>query len=107
MDTVLSALCPAALGFLCGVLGLVCGLQWVRLDWLSEAYPCKQSVALMVTMFGLMGLLLIAGLLYGFVLYSLVSATVFLAGVTLVLLLLSAILYRAAMTWGVKTWQAL
>ena len=107
VDTVLSALCPAALGFLCGVLGLVCGLQWVRLDWLSEAYPCKQSVALMVTMFGLMGLLLIAGLLYGFVLYSLVSATVFLAGVTLVLLLLFAILYRPAMTWGVKTWQAL
>lgn len=46
----------AAIPVLGGILGLLTGLLFPRFDWLNEAYPCKQSIGVMITMFGMMGM---------------------------------------------------
>lgn len=106
-DVALCALTCALLGVLSGIVGMLCGLRWVRLDYISEAYPCKQSVAVVVSMFGMMGLPLVFGLLYGFLLSKFLSATAFLGITVLVLLGISALFYRAMVTWGAKKWESL
>lgn len=106
-DTVLCTLFPGVLGILCGVLGLVCGLKWARLDWTSEAGPCKQSAALLITMLGLMALLMVVAVVYAVGLYGILTPTFFLGAVTLILALASLGLYRLLVTWGCRAWEAL
>ena len=86
---------------------MICGLQWARLDWLTEAHPCKQSVALVITMLGIMAWLLAGGLVYGFLLLTLLTPTEFLALFALLTALCCLGLYRTLVTWGVKKWEAL
>ena len=40
----------AVLPLLSGICGLLFGLLFPRFDWLNEAYPCKQSMAVLFTM---------------------------------------------------------
>ena len=102
----LSALVPGLLTLLSGVLGMVCGLKWAKLDWINEAYPCKQSMAAFLTMFGMMGLCIVMAV--GFALASAVmSANLFLALLAVILTAASWGLYRVIMTWGVRQWEAL
>lgn len=107
LDTLLTVILCALLGALDGVLGMVCGLRWARLDYISEAYPCKQSAAVMVSMFGMMGLPIVLGLLYGLCLHKFLRAGVFLAAVTAGVALLCLLLYRVLVTWGARKWDAL
>ena len=107
VDTLLVTVFPGLLGLLCGLLGMVCGLQWARLDWLTEAHPCKQSVALVITMLGVMAWLLAGGLVYGFLLHPILTPTEFLALFTLLTTLCCLVLYRTLVTWGAKKWEAL
>ncbi len=104
--SLLCALVPGLLTVLCGLLGMVCGLQWAKLDWLSEAYPCKQGAAVGVTMFAVMGCPLLLGILY-FLVAQWIGTLTFLALCALVLGAACLGLYRALVTWGVKKWDAL
>lgn len=99
-----SVSCLAAL--LSGLLGMVFGLQWARLDWINEAYPCKQSVAVGVVIFTMMLLPVGLGILY-FSCLSMLSPNAFLAICGALLVVLCAGLYRLMVTWGVKKWNAL
>ena len=105
-DVILCTLCLGLLGFLCGVLGMVCGLRWARLDWTNEMGPVKQSTALMVTMFGMMGILFANGLAC-YLLWNLITPTVFLAIVCLELAVASIFLYKLMLGWGVRKWESL
>lgn len=100
------ALIPALLSFLSGVLGMVTGLKWAKLDYLSEAYPCKQSVSVLVTMFGLMGLPILLGVGYYF-LFDFLSPTAFLLLCGLILAILCYLLLRCMLTWGIRKWDSL
>lgn len=106
-DILLTTLFPGLSGLLCGLLGLVCGLRWARFDWTNEAYPCKQSMALLITMLGLMALVMVLSVLYVAGLYGLISATLFLGICTLAMALACLGLYRLLLTWGCKAWNAL
>ena len=88
------------------MLGMLFGLKWVRLDWISEAYPVKQGMASGITMFAMMGVPLVLGVCYGLLAQEL-SLTVFLLLSALALALASFGLYRCVMTWGVEKWDAL
>lgn len=106
LGTLLCALVPGLLTVLSGVLGMVCGLKWAKLDWINEAYPCKQGMAVFLTMFGMMGLSMVIGV--GFALVSgWVSAELFLILCALVLAGVCWGLHRVIVTWGVKQWEAL
>lgn len=100
-------LCVVISGLLCltnGLLGMICGLKWARLDYISEAYPCKQSVSVLVTMFSMMGLSLAGILVYAFL-----PMDPLLFGVLIACALgLACIgMYRALCSWGVQKWDAL
>lgn len=103
---VLCVLAPGLLTVISGLLGLICDLKWTRLDWISEAYPCKQSISVMIVMFTLMLLPIGLGLLY-IPASSVFSPDGYLAICTAVLALLTGLLYRVLTTWGVKKWDRL
>lgn len=107
VEVLLCAAVPGLLTVLCGVLSMVCGLKWAKLEWLSEAYPCKQGMAVAISMFSMMGIPLLLGV--GFVLlagYGILP--------NLYLILCAAVLgaaglgfYRLMVTWGVHRWDSL
>ena len=103
----LCALVPGLLTVLSGVLGMACGLKWAKLDWLNEAYPCKQGMAATITMFSMMGVPLVLGLVYGFLAHTVLPPLLYLALCALVLVAMSFGFYRLMITWGVRTWDAL
>lgn len=105
LQALLCGLVPGLLTVLSGLLGMVCGLQWARLDWISEAYPCKQSASIAIVMFGMMGVPFLFGGLYFLV--SDMLPTVFLALTAVVLAVTCAGLYRILVTWGVQKWNNL
>lgn len=106
-DILLTALVPGLLALFCALLGMVSGLRWARLDWINEAYPCKQSVAVLVSMFGTMAIPLLFALLYLTVFCSLLSPTVFLVVCAGLLAAACFGLYRLLVTWGIRKWDAL
>lgn len=89
-----------------GTLGLWAGLRWARLDYISEAHPCKQSAAVLVTTLGMTGLPVVLGFGY-WAFHSLLSPTGYMALVALILASGSLGLYRVVNTWGVKRWDTL
>lgn len=106
-DAVLTALVPGLLALLCGIIGMLAGLHWAKLDYISEAYPCKQSLSVLVTMLLMMGVPLVFGILYFAALASFVSVTLFLALAALVLAGICFGLYRVMIRWGTKKWESL
>ena len=106
-DILLCAAFPMLLVMTNGLIGMVFGLQWARLDYINDAYPCKQSAAVAFTMFGMMGLPAILGLIYGFLLVDHLSPSFFLALISLILAAVNYGLYRLLITWGVRKWEAL
>ena len=78
------------------------------LDWLTEAHPCKQSVALVITMLGVMAWLLAGGLCLRLPASShpdppQSSWPLF----TLLTTLCCLVLYRTLVTWGAKNGRPL
>ena len=102
----LCALVPGLLALLNGLVGMVAGLKWARLDYISEAYPCKQSASVAVSMFGLMGIVALLGI-GDFLLGSYLDITVLLLLNALVLGGLCFLFYRLLTTWGIRAWDAL
>lgn len=90
-----------------GLIGMNAGLKWAKLDYISEAYPCKQSIAVMVAMFGSMGVPMALALLYIFVLRDHLSPMVYLISCTAALAAASYGLYKLLTTWGAKKWESL
>ena len=105
-DTVLCGIVPALLAVINGLLGLICGLKWARLDWISEAYPCKQSVSVIVVMFSIMCVPIVLGAVY-LTAAQYISVTAFLALCALVLAGACFGLFKALTTWGVQKWDSL
>lgn len=107
LDTAACVLLCSLLALLCGLIGMAAGLNWARLDYISEAYPCKQSVSVAVTMFGMMGVPLVLGLVYGLLLWEFLSPTAFMLLSSVLLAGVCYWLYRLMVTWGVQKWNSL
>lgn len=107
VDILLCGLVPGLLTVLSGVLGMACGLKWAKLEWLSEAYPCKQGMAVAISMFGMMGVPFVLGVLYFLLAGVGVTPTVFLGLCALALGGACFGFYRLVMTWGVRKWNSL
>lgn len=97
---------PGILALLSGLVGMWAGLQWAKLDYISEAYPCKQSLSVLVTMFGMMGIPVLLGLGYGLC-SGFLSAGAYLLLCAVILSAVCLGLYRVIMTWGVRKWDSL
>ena len=106
IDLVLVALVPAMMTVLSGLLGMVTGIKWAKLDFLSETYPCKQSLPVFLSIFGIMGLPILLGLGYYF-LCPTMPPTVFLLLVFSMLCALCGLLYSWLFTRGIDKWNHL
>ncbi len=108
LGIVLSTLIPGLLALFSGLFGLWAGLNWAKLDFINEAYPCKQSLSITVAMFGMMGLPVLLGFGYYFLnRWFPFHANAFLG---LCVLLLGAScygFYKLLVTWGVRKWNSL
>lgn len=108
LGIVFSALIPGLLALFSGFLGLWAGLNWAKLDFINEAYPCKQSISMAVAMFGMMGLPVLLGVGYYFLnRWFPFSVEAFFC---ICLLILSAGcygFYKLLVTWGVRKWNSL
>ena len=106
-DILLCAAIPGILSILCGLVGMVFGLKWARLEWLNEAYPCKQGAAVAITMFAMMGVPVVLGLAYFLFAGFGLTPTVFLVLCAAVLCAVCFGLYRLLMGWGIRKWDSL
>lgn len=106
VNVVLLAVVPTLLALFNGVFGLICGLQWARLDWISEAYPCKQSVSVLVVMMTTMLVPIGLAVLFIAVCYDM-SPELFLLLVGLAFTLVDGLLLWLLLTWGAKKWDVL
>lgn len=106
-ETLLVGIVPGLLAALNGYTGMAAGLRWARLDYISEAYPCKQSVAILVNMLGIMFMPYVLGGVYLLALQPLMSPAVFLAASAVLLALLCVAFRAIVMNWGVKKWETL
>jgi len=108
-ETIFAVIGVVFLFLLCGILGIVLNMCFPRLDWPNEATPCKQSMAVFFSMFGMMFIsigyvALVIGLLglFGGENYLLAMSLV-----TVVLMVANYVLYHVMVTWGGKKFETL
>ena len=106
LEILICVLFALAFSWLDGSLGLVCGLQWAKLDWISETEPCKQSAAVMVPMLGLMVFsMVLVVLVIG--LQSILPLHLALLVVTLLMAAAAGLLCCWLFRSGVRKWETL
>lgn len=108
-DALLASVCAALLHVLCGVLGLVFNMCFPRMDWPTEAAPCKQSVAVFCIIFAMMFLVLgvfLAGILCTAMLGE-DKGTLVLIILTAVIALITYLFYLLLVKWGGKKFETL
>ena len=108
-SVVYALLCAVFSGLLVvlnGLFGMWTGLKWAKLDYISEVQPCKQSVAVLLSMFGSWALVILLGILC-WLLLEYVSVPVLLVLCILLIATGCVALYRVMVTWGVKKWDSL
>lgn len=86
--------------------GLFFNLKMPNLTWTNEIVPVKQSMSVMLALFGGWVVVLAFGLLY-YALRNLLTPMAFLAVSTVLLFVLSAALYRYIKTKGAKIFETL
>lgn len=98
----------AALAFilLMGTLGLCFNLKMPNLDWTNEVVPIKQSMSVMLTLFGGWGIIIALGVVYLLV-GTLLSSVMFIALVCVVLVAASALALRWLFTRGERIFASL
>lgn len=108
-ETIGAALGTALMFVLCGVLGLVLNLCFPRLDWPNEAGPCKQSMALFFTMFGMMFVCVMyfASVFLFMKLLGTEHSLLAMYITTVVFYLVTHVLYNVMVNWGGKKFETL
>ena len=86
--------------------GLFFNLKMPNLTWTNEIVPIKQSMSVTLALFGGWVVVLAFCLLY-YALRNLLTPAVFLAASALLLIVLSAVLYRYIKTKGAKIFETL
>ena len=95
-----------AFGVCSALLGLFLGLKMPMLDWTTEMIPIKQSMSVMIAMFGGWAYVGILALVY-YLVSPFCPAAVFLICAALLTLLLTLLLLRWILTRGVKIFESL
>ena len=104
LEILLCMIVPALMNTLFGLFGMLFGLLWAHLDWISENYPVKQGMPVLASMLSSMAIPMILG---ACLMITGLNTVVFLGLCIAVLGLVCAGLYRVMTTWGVKKWNNL
>jgi ABC-2 type transport system permease protein len=98
---------PVLLTFLVALFGVVINLQFPKFDWINELQPIKQSVSVLLTMFGGWAFLAALILLYVFVLSSLLAVELYLVLCAALFAVLCGVLYGYLRKGGSRRFEAL
>jgi len=108
-EILMAAIGSALMHVLCGVLGLVLNMCFPRLDWPTEAAPCKQSMAvflsIIIMMFLCIGVFALS--IFGINFFGKEFSVFVLLGVTLIIALVTYLLYLLMVKWGGKKFETL
>jgi len=107
VQIVLCALIAGLTAVFSGVFGMWAGILWAKLDYINEAYPCKQSISVAVAIFGIMGLGMALGFGYLFFLSAHIPSSTYMAIWALLLAAGSWAMYQVITSWGVRKWESL
>ena len=107
LDIIFCSVVCGLLALLNGIIGMLTGLKWAKFDYISEIYPCKQSIAVIISMLSMMGLPALFGILYGTLFADFLSTTLFLGLSVLLLACIAWAFYRLLVTWGTRKWDSL
>ncbi len=102
---VMMVVLPVVFAAFTSVSGLLINLRFPKLDWANEAAAIKQSAASFASVllsFAVVGILVLL-----FILFPAVPLERMVIGITLVTALITVLLYRKLMTWGVDRFYAL
>ncbi|MGN0479855.1 MAG: hypothetical protein ACI4GO_10525 [Hominenteromicrobium sp.] len=106
-DTVLAAVLAALFGWFVGTVGLILNLLMPRFDWINEAGPCKQSAAVMLTIFGCYFVMLLFAGIFVLLYAAGLSATLSLAFCAAVLCAASCAMHALLTHWGARRFETL
>ena len=106
IDAVIILLLPQMLILATGALGLILNLHMPKFEWINELQPVKQSLPVMLVMFGTMAVLAGVVILYAFALHSLLSITSYMLLLILVFAAFDLLLVLWITTHGANRFDA-
>lgn len=107
IDFFLILVIPLLLTLMVSLFGVVMNLQFPKFDWINELQPIKQSVSVLITMFGTAALIAALTILYAFVLSNVFVLELYLTLCAALFAVLSGILYNYLRTSGSRRFEAL
>ncbi len=113
LAVVVAVLFSGLSAILSGLVGLLFNLRFPRFDWLSEVYPCKQSMAILFTMLSLLGVTILSGGIYVLIclltweIGAIIAATLGSVCALAVVALLTWLCWALLEKWGTKQMDAL
>ena len=90
-----------------GALGLILNLHMPKFDWINELQPVKQSLPIMLVMFGTMTLIVSIAMLYFLALKNVLSITAFALLLIIVLAIVDLMLVRWIISRGADKFDSL
>ncbi len=87
-------LLPAAFNAFSALLGVIVNLHFPKFDYINETAVIKQSMSVVICMFGSMGVVLLLSLLYALLLGSVIAPVVYLAVCLVLLIIVCALMWR-------------
>ncbi|MBQ8314595.1 MAG: hypothetical protein IJX95_02480 [Lachnospiraceae bacterium] len=109
-ETIFAVIGTALLFVLTGILGLVFNMCFPRLDWPNEAGPCKQSMAVFFSIFGMMFVSVVyVGLYFGFtaLLGGAKNSLLAFSIVNVLFIFINYLFYLLMVKWGGKKFETL
>ena len=103
----LTLIMPAAVTLMFALLGVTLNLAFPRFDWINAIQPIKQGASSMLSMFGGMALLIALALVYIFLLAGVFALDIYLLLCTIIIIVVSAVLYARLISVGSKKYESL
>ena len=98
---------PLLLTLLSGLFGVVINLQFPKFDWINELQPIKQSVSVLLTMFGAWAFLAALIVLYAFVLFNVLNVELYITLCAALFAIVSGLLYGYLRKGGSRRFETL
>lgn len=105
LDALINAAIAATFAVFVGLAGLLLNLMSPKFDWTNEAYPCKQALPVMLSIFGSYAVAALLGALYAVLMAPIGSALALLVCV-LILFAADCVLYTVLIGWGARRFES-
>lgn len=103
---ILLYLLPIAVTFFVAFFGVTINLKFPKFDWVNETLAVKQGISSLITTFSGFGVIISLGVFYLFVVADKITLEVYLLDCTILLFLISRLLYHYLITRGKRIFES-